>query len=592
MKTFVIKVLSVFTFFPFLLFTSCEDDDPVSDPTVTTVTVTPTNATIQIDSTQQFTAELVDQNGDPIEGDVSWSVSDEDVASVSVTGLATGLATGSVTVTATAGDNKTGVATLNVAIASLVLAPANPFLLVGDTVTLAAIYTSAEGERNTNPTVSWSTSDASVVTVSNSGLLTGISEGTATITSIHDDSETTGTANVTVSLTNDRFNISRLDVQLTGNDETSMPELVRFVGESEGVIVNSLQNTLDFLTITTTGISISGEQISLTDDPDAEASSIDVSVDESIIAAVVTKGACERGELYLVDAASRTKYGPYELGYNPDAVDIAVDNQYVVVVNEMDYEDAADDCGDTFTGFPGVSLYDISSGLGSATLVKDMVIAGSGTTNNQLREPEGVKIAPDGETVYMTLQESNELGWFSISAPPDTLQNIVEYTNPEHEPDGLWLNSDGTVLCTAGEIDGYIGVHSVSGDGGLSVQRFFELHPVLDGQGWEIGASGENKAIEPEEVVVAEYGGKTYVLSTLQDPGAVIVLDITDLDNIQYDSGVICEYNDYVVGDPGECGEYGPGCGAPEGLAYRNGYVLVANTYDPSVALLKASWAE
>ena len=140
MKTFVIKVLSVFTFFPFLLFTSCEDDDPVSDPTVTTVTVTPTNATIQIDSTQQFTAELVDQNGDPIEGDVSWSVSDEDVASVSVTGLATGLATGSVTVTATAGDNKTGVATLNVAIASLVLAPANPFLLVGDTVTLAAIY--------------------------------------------------------------------------------------------------------------------------------------------------------------------------------------------------------------------------------------------------------------------------------------------------------------------------------------------------------------------------------------------------------------------------------------------------------------------
>ena len=39
MNTFVIKVLSVFTFFPFFLFTSCEDDDPVSDPTVTTVTV-------------------------------------------------------------------------------------------------------------------------------------------------------------------------------------------------------------------------------------------------------------------------------------------------------------------------------------------------------------------------------------------------------------------------------------------------------------------------------------------------------------------------------------------------------------------------
>ncbi len=59
------------------------------------------------------------------------------------------------------------------------------------------------------------------------------------------------------------------------------------------------------------------------------------------------------------------------------------------------------------------------------------------------------------------------------------------------------------------------------------------------------------------------------------------------------DSGVICELNDYTVtGDNDNCGVYGPGCGAPEGLAYRNGYVLVANTYDPSVALLSASWVQ
>ena len=36
----------------------------------------------------------------------------------------------------------------------------------------------------------------------------------------------------------------------------------------------------------------------------------------------------------------------------------------------------------------------------------------------------------------------------------------------------------------------------------------------------------------------------------------------------------------------------GTSAGEPEGLAYKNGYVLVSNTKDPSVALLKSSWAK
>ena len=42
-------------------------------------------------------------------------------------------------------------------------------------------------------------------------------------------------------------------------------------------------------------------------------------------------------------------------------------------------------------------------------------------SNGNLAEPEGVKIAPNGDTVYV-LQESNEMGWFSLSNPPDVLQ--------------------------------------------------------------------------------------------------------------------------------------------------------------------------
>lgn len=395
-----------------------------------------------------------------------------------------------------------------------------------------------------------------------------------------EDDKTAEEGDETPTITN--FGISRIDVETTGDSDQSQPELIRFVNDTRGVIVNSKQNTLDFITITPTDLSMSGESVQITDDPEAECSSVDVSVDESIIAVVATKGSCERGSLYLVDATSLTKYGPYELGYNPDAVDISVDNEYVVVVNEFDYEDGVDGGCDSL-GFPGVSVWDISAGLGAGILVKDMKITHTGSNGN-LAEPEGVKIAPDGETVYMTLQESNEVGWFSILSPPDILQNRMTFTYDGHEPDGIWINSDGTIACTAGEYDGKIGIIDLTTIGTNTPTIYYAnlADDLPSNWNW----TDERKGIEPEEVVIVEEGGKMFFLTTLQDPGAVVVYDITDPANPVWDSGAITELNDYVTQTDGES------VGEPEGLAYKNGYVLVSNTEDPSVALLRASWAE
>ena len=381
------------------------------------------------------------------------------------------------------------------------------------------------------------------------------------------------------SLVNSGFNISRVDVKTTGDASQSSPELIRFINSSEGVIVNSLQTTVDFFDLSTSKITRTGESINITDSDDAECSSIDVSVDESILAVVVTKGSCTRGELYLVDVSSREKFGPYELGYNPDAVDIAVDNEFVVVVNEYDYEDGTAGC--TTPYYPGVTIYDISSGLSNASLVKHMKITHTGENGN-LAEPEGVKIAPDGETVYMTLQESNQMGWFSILSPPDTLKDYVSFTSDIHEPDGIWVNSAGTVVCTGGEYDGKIGVTLLNSDGTPGAQYYANLADDLPST-WSW--TDERKGIEPEEVVIAEHDGKSYVLATLQDPAAVVVYDITDPTNPTWDSGAIAQFTDYSTGD-------GESTGESEGLAYKDGYVLVSNTADPSVCLLKASWAD
>ncbi|MAP66674.1 MAG: hypothetical protein CMF80_03100 [Candidatus Marinimicrobia bacterium] len=378
------------------------------------------------------------------------------------------------------------------------------------------------------------------------------------------------------------FNIEKLDVLSLGDSDQSQPELVRFVSATEGVVVNSKQNSIDFITIDGTNLVLTGDKVQITDDPNAECSSIDVNVNETIIAVVATKGACDRGELYLVDAMTKEKYGPYELGYNPDAVDISVDDKFVVVVNEFDYEDGVVGGCESVAG-PGVSIYNIENGLDSAVLVKDMKITHTGA-NGGLAEPEGVKIAPDGETVYMTLQESNEIGWFSLNSPPDTLQNKVAYSADGHEPDGIWVSADGGIICTGGEYDGKIGIHTVDiATGEITSQNYANLALDLP-QDWDW--VDDRKGIEPEEVVIEEYNGEMFVLATLQDPSAVVVYNITDPTNPVYDSGVITQLIDYTVDDTasstGEC----------EGLAVRDGYVLVANTEDPSVALLKSSWAQ
>ena len=378
------------------------------------------------------------------------------------------------------------------------------------------------------------------------------------------------------------FNIEKLDVLSLGDSDQSQPELVRFVSATEGVVVNSKQNSIDFITIDGTNLVLTGDQVQITDDPNAECSSIDVNVNETIIAVVATKGACDRGELYLVDAMTKEKYGPYELGYNPDAVDISVDDKFVVVVNEFDYEDGVVGGCESVAG-PGVSIYNIENGLDSAVLVKDIKITHTGA-NGGLAEPEGVKIAPDGETVYMTLQESNEIGWFSLNSPPDTLQNKVAYSADGHEPDGIWVSADGGIICTGGEYDGKIGIHTVdTATGEITSQNYVNLALDLP-QDWDW--VDDRKGIEPEEVVIEEYNGEMFVLATLQDPSAVVVYNITDPTNPVYDSGVITQLIDYTVDDTasstGEC----------EGLAVRDGYVLVANTEDPSVALLKSSWAQ
>ena len=172
---------------------------PVLVVPVASVVVNPPSTSVTVGQSTTLTATALDANGIPLAGRVvGWSSSDNAIASVSSNGTVTGVAVGNAVITATV-DGQTGTATVAVGavpVASVVVSPTQPTLTVGQTVQLSATARDAAGQPLPGRVATWSTSAASVATVSSSGLVTGVTAGSATITATIDGQ--TGSATVTV----------------------------------------------------------------------------------------------------------------------------------------------------------------------------------------------------------------------------------------------------------------------------------------------------------------------------------------------------------------------------------------------------------
>jgi len=168
---------------------------------VTSVTVAPSAASLAVGATTALTATVAPT--DATNQAVTWSSSDETVATVDQTGVVTAVGPGNATVTATAqdGSGKTGAATVTVTAAtvlvtSVTVAPSAVSLAVGGTTALAATVAPTTA---TKSELAWSSSDATVATVDQTGVVTAIGPGSATVTATaQDGSGKTGTATITV----------------------------------------------------------------------------------------------------------------------------------------------------------------------------------------------------------------------------------------------------------------------------------------------------------------------------------------------------------------------------------------------------------
>jgi trimeric autotransporter adhesin len=167
----------------------------VTPATLVSIGVTPANPSMATGLSSQFMATGVytDNSTQDLTASVAWTSSDPTVASISNAsashGLATAVSPGSVTIAAASGtvSGSMNLTVTPAALVSIALIPANPSIANGTQQQFAATgtYTDASTHDVTG-TVTWSSFDTTVATISNAsgsnGLATSVAQGSVTIT--------------------------------------------------------------------------------------------------------------------------------------------------------------------------------------------------------------------------------------------------------------------------------------------------------------------------------------------------------------------------------------------------------------------------
>jgi trimeric autotransporter adhesin len=156
---------------------------------VASVAVVPGSAALTVGESASLSAVTTDANGNVLSGRaITWSSANSGIAKVSSLGLVTAVGAGTTTITATS-EGKSGSAQVVVTappppepVASVAVNPPTASLAIGGTITLSATVRDAHGAALSGRTITWSTSAAQIATVSNTGVVTAVAPGVATIT--------------------------------------------------------------------------------------------------------------------------------------------------------------------------------------------------------------------------------------------------------------------------------------------------------------------------------------------------------------------------------------------------------------------------
>ena len=153
----------------------------------TGIALNKTSLSLRETETAQLTATVTPEDAE--DRSVTWSSSDNSIATVNAEGVVTAIKEGTATITATTNDGSNLKATCTVKVsimpvASITLNITEKTLEEGETVNLTASVLPANAS---NKSLAWTSSDENVATVDANGLVTAVKEGTATITAKAND---------------------------------------------------------------------------------------------------------------------------------------------------------------------------------------------------------------------------------------------------------------------------------------------------------------------------------------------------------------------------------------------------------------------
>ena len=177
---------------------SAEGSIVVSPVLVATVTVTPANPTLSVGQTLGMTAIMRDAAGNILSGRaVSWAAPASGIVTIDAQGVVTAVASGSETISATSeGVHGTTVISVSaIPVARVDVTPTSTSISPGQTSQLTATAFDASGNVLVR-SVTWTSSNNAVATVSATGLVTAVAAGTVTISATIGG--VTGTALITV----------------------------------------------------------------------------------------------------------------------------------------------------------------------------------------------------------------------------------------------------------------------------------------------------------------------------------------------------------------------------------------------------------
>ena len=139
---------------------------------------------LPVGGTAHATATVTDAGGSVLGRAVTWTSSSAAIAAVGSDGTVTALSPGSATISATS-EGKSGSANLRVAnVAQVVVSPTTLSLYRGQSANLTAGARDVGGVSLTGRTVSWQSSDTTVIRVSSAGVATARQTGSATVSAV------------------------------------------------------------------------------------------------------------------------------------------------------------------------------------------------------------------------------------------------------------------------------------------------------------------------------------------------------------------------------------------------------------------------